>query len=998
MSGRTGPAAIAPGDPSVTISSAPPAARPCPADLPLDPSALRARSWWFGLPGCLLLALLAWLPTALRAEFLNFDDPFFFGPDNPLFRAAAERAQEHGVLAGLATVLDPRQLVADVYLPVAHGSLWLDYWWFAPDPRGPHVMAVLLHALAGFALLRWLTAMRLPAALAATATAVFLVHPALGESVAWVSSRKDVLSGLFVFAGMALVARAGRGAGLGLLVALAACGVLAMYSKATAVVQPLLAVLVCLYTGGARSRWLAPLVLLLVTAPIAWHHQLNAATAGTMVAGGAAERLTQVPGAFAHYLATALWPRGLNVLYPEVATLERFRDALWWTAPLVLVVVALGIWSWTRPRLRAVGLGAIGFLLALLPFNTAWPASVIAVADRYLYLAVPFAAVAVLASLRPLLRRPALVGVALTVPLLLATWSRAPAFASSGELWERSLAADADNAVALLNLIQARSPFAVDVAWARPLAERAAEAARYPEHARRAHLLLAQYALAEHRYQEAAQQTDAALAATERIGESGRVLPAVVDALRARTLVLAITPYRLAGRLDDARRALQRAEQVAPDDPGVVAAAVLLEVEALAAELAAPSAPAPDGAAPSTAPSTKPRLADDDPRVRTVAERIQRARATTPDAPEVECAAGTFARLRGRQLEAIACFRRALAKNPGMVDAWLGAAEVCLDNGLCAEAEDYARSGIATSRQLGQPVDPRLRLALVRGLQGLGRIDEAIESLRVYVEQRPRDRDAARLYSGLLMHKARQRLADPEVTHAELERLVERALAANPQEPAVDLVRARMLRDRREFAAAVEALDRLALALPDFEDTRAMLAENLRDLGYERLFAGDDDGAAAAWVRFVGLAPRQVDTEAVRMQLKAIWRRAEERGIAARQAGDEVAAQRAFRQCLQIDPDHHWAAWLLLTGLLDDPAADPVELQDLSDKALRWQQQHGLDRSRQVAARAMVLRRVGRGEEALALVDGYLEGPDAEAPPPVLSMLRQLRGDLAEGR
>ena len=42
------------------------------------------------------------------------------------------------------------------------------------------------------------------------ATALFLVHPALCESVAWVSSRKDVLCGAFVFASLWLTARAAR--------------------------------------------------------------------------------------------------------------------------------------------------------------------------------------------------------------------------------------------------------------------------------------------------------------------------------------------------------------------------------------------------------------------------------------------------------------------------------------------------------------------------------------------------------------------------------------------------------------------------------------------------------------------------------------------------------------------------------------------------------------------------------------------------------------------
>src|SRR5262249_15328167 len=163
---------------------------------------------------------------------------------------------------------------------------------------------------------------------------------------------------------------------------------------------------------------------------------------------------------------------------------------------------------------------------------------------------------------------------------------------------------------------------------------------------------------------------------------------------------------------------------------------------------------------------------------------------------------GMFARLRGRRVEAIACFHRAVDRRADFADGWVGAAEVCLDAEICGAAEEYARNGIAVAMRQGTVADPRLRLALARALTGQGRLGEAIESLRVYVEQQPRDRDAARLYSGLLMHRARERIGDPDVTHAELQGLIDRALAANPQEPAVDFVRAKMCRDQRRFADA----------------------------------------------------------------------------------------------------------------------------------------------------------------------------------------------------
>ena len=62
---------------------------------------------------------------------------------------------------------------------------------------GYHLTNVLLHAANAvllFLLLRWMTGQVWPSAAVA---ALFAVHPARVESVAWVTERKDVLSGLF---------------------------------------------------------------------------------------------------------------------------------------------------------------------------------------------------------------------------------------------------------------------------------------------------------------------------------------------------------------------------------------------------------------------------------------------------------------------------------------------------------------------------------------------------------------------------------------------------------------------------------------------------------------------------------------------------------------------------------------------------------------------------------------------------------------------------------
>lgn len=81
--------------------------------------------------------------------------------------------------------------------PLTWISYQLDQQLFGPGPFGYHLSSVVLHAatvVAVFAVLRRMTGAVWRSAIVA---AFFAVHPQRVESVAWISERKDVLSGLF---------------------------------------------------------------------------------------------------------------------------------------------------------------------------------------------------------------------------------------------------------------------------------------------------------------------------------------------------------------------------------------------------------------------------------------------------------------------------------------------------------------------------------------------------------------------------------------------------------------------------------------------------------------------------------------------------------------------------------------------------------------------------------------------------------------------------------
>ena len=83
--------------------------------------------------------------------------------------------------------------------------------------------------------------------------------------------------------------------------------------------------------------------------------------------------------------------------------------------------------------------------------------------------------------------------------------------------------------------------------------------------------------------------------------------------------------------------------------------------------------------------------------------------------------------------------------------------------------------------------------------------------------------------------------------------------------------------------------------------------------------------------------------------------------------------------------------------LLDQSDADAGELDRLSEQAVAGQVLHGLERSRQVLLRALVLQRLERLVEARELLRDYLAEPEEAAHEGSLQALDRLLGEL-DGR
>ena len=286
----------------------------------------------------------------------------------------------------------------DWWLPLLWLSFMLDAELFGPGPFGYHLANILLHA-ANASLLFWFlfraTGSRWRSFLVA---ALFAVHPLRVESVAWITARKDVLSGLFFFLALLAYLRHAARPSAARLGGVAVLMLLGLATKAILIVLPPLLLLLDYWplrradapgTDSGWRRWrpllleklpLFGLALLFVAVNVRTHWTGGDVTFADLPL---ATRIGLVPPNYWAYLRLVFWPARLSILYPE-------HDVVDWT---VSTVAAAGLGAITlllfRCR-RKAPYGIVGwlwFLLALAPvIRGVRGPGLAAYADRYVYL------------------------------------------------------------------------------------------------------------------------------------------------------------------------------------------------------------------------------------------------------------------------------------------------------------------------------------------------------------------------------------------------------------------------------------------------------------------------------------------------------------------------------------------------------------------------------------------------------------------------------------
>lgn len=413
-------------------------------------------------PAVLALSLIALLLLGMGGVtglgFLGFDDPVYV-------------TQNPAVLDGLSA--EGLRWAAGTY----HGSTWLPLTWvshqldaslFGSDPAGHHRTNLILHglnALLCFHLLRRATGQTFLAFLAA---ALWAVHPLRVESVAWVSSRKDLLSGFFfltmLLAWLRYVERPGA---LRYVLAVLLCAA-GLASKQVLVTAPFVLLLLDVWPLGRtdlappapsrpspdRANWgrllleKAPFLALAIAASwVATVSQRSGIEAKEATLGLGA-RTANALLAYGAYLRQTFVPTGFAAHYPHPGAGVSMGAAAAAGALLLALTLGAGLLRRRAPALLVGWLWFAGMLVPMLGLVSF--GNTIAHADRFTYLPHLGLVIALVFGLPSLLRGSpqrlgaAAFGTAFALACALISDAQTAHWASDRALWENALAHGSD--------------------------------------------------------------------------------------------------------------------------------------------------------------------------------------------------------------------------------------------------------------------------------------------------------------------------------------------------------------------------------------------------------------------------------------------------------------------------------------------------------------------------------------------------------------------------
>ncbi len=411
--------------------------------------------WGLLILGCVLLVYA----PALGGDFIWDDDVYVINSD--VLRD----------LDGLRRIwLEPTSIPQ--YYPLVHTIFWLEYQIWGLETLGYHLVNVVLHGISAFVLWRVLLRLGVPGAW--LAAAVFALHPVHVESVAWITERKNVLSGLFylwaVWAYL-LFLPIGRVEAIGArrdslryywLAWLAF--IAALLSKTVTASLPA-ALLLITWWKRRSIQWrdavyLGPMFVVGIVMGLttAYLEKVHVGAQGVDWTLSFVERFLVAGRALWFYAGKLMWPVQLTFIYPR----WQVSDGVWWQYlfPLAAVLVIASLIAFRARLGRAPLVAVLFFVVTLFPalgFVDVYPFRYSFVADHFQYLGSLGIIVLVVGVATSFVSKYT-IGVRMSVAILMLsvisvlTWHQAKVYTSLESLWQDTIVKDPSSWMAYNNL------------------------------------------------------------------------------------------------------------------------------------------------------------------------------------------------------------------------------------------------------------------------------------------------------------------------------------------------------------------------------------------------------------------------------------------------------------------------------------------------------------------------------------------------------------------
>jgi protein O-mannosyl-transferase len=362
--------------------------------------------------------------------------------------------------------------------PITWLSHSLDCSLFGMDPRYHHAMNLFIHLLTTimvFLVFEKMTRMPWQSAFIAV---VFAVHPLHVESVAWISERKDALSGFFWIATMIAYVNYARSSALKWYIITILLFILGLMSKPMLVSLPFVLLLLDYWPLGriqigkslpgeksimppiSRKRIIVEkipfLVLAIVSSVLTFFIQQHGGSMAISSRLPMDERLTNAIVTYIQYIGKIFIPTDLAIFYPHpLGTLESYK-----IIGAIVIILSITFFVWKNSRTdKYLMTGWLWFIGTLIPVIGIVQVGLQSMADRYMYIPIIGIAIIIAWGVPQLINRFKLsniipkAGFALIVPLMmLGTYIQTTYWKSNVTLFQHALAVTTNNHIAHTNL------------------------------------------------------------------------------------------------------------------------------------------------------------------------------------------------------------------------------------------------------------------------------------------------------------------------------------------------------------------------------------------------------------------------------------------------------------------------------------------------------------------------------------------------------------------